>query len=503
MVSRETFVVAASSNAVAEVKKVQDPNLGLVQIEVKADGSDTAFIANQLIIQLKPGIVASGFVSKYSAKGLYIKESLPKNRILANFNNLNYNDLQAFIAQLKANSAEVVSVETNLIALSVDMGTPGQAQINADDQYFQFQWGMPKIGAPSAWDVIRTAPDVTVAVVDSGVMTAHVDLQANFSGKQYDTVSNDGVAEDGTGHGTHVAGILGAVGNNKKGVTGVAWTVPIMPVRVLANNGSGTTVSVSKGLDWAVDNGAKVVNMSLAYPTPQPPSMLTDSMQKAFNQNVLIVCAADNRAKDLNIYANKTWPACYSDLFNNVISVAATDSNDQLATFSNWGTGNVSVAAPGVDIYSTSNLGSYIYNSGTSMASPMVAGIAALTYQRFGTSQTPDQVHTRIKNSVEQVPSLAGKVSTGGRVNLARTLSVFSNVPSAANSTWRNVPLFGWQEDKSFPWVYSYSIGWYYTKATSVADMWFYNNTTGHWCWTSNAHYPTVWDDATKTWYTL
>ncbi len=205
------------------------------------------------------------------------------------------------------------------------------------------------IDSPEAWDIIKDSSSVIVAVIDTGVDSNHPDLSDNLVAG-YDFVNNDNDPDDLNGHGTHVAGIIGAVGNNVKGVTGVNWHAKIMPLKVLDQNGEGTVADVIEAIAYAVTNNARIINLSLSGP---------DYSQSFYNTialytNVLFVIAAGNGGSDGFGDNNDLTPA-YPASFDlpHILSVAATDQNDNLTVFSNYGNTSVDVAAPGINILST------------------------------------------------------------------------------------------------------------------------------------------------------
>jgi thermitase len=244
-----------------------------------------------------------------------------------------------------------------------------RALYTPSDPYFNLQWMLPKIGAPDFWDKAPATP-IIVAVIDTGVDYTHEDL-ANKVIKGYDFINNDNDPMDDHFHGTHVAGIVAAETNNAVGIAGVAPSAKILAIKVLSRNGEGTDLQISKGIIYAADNGAKVINLSLGGPGWS--FVLDDAIQYARKKGCLVVASAGNAGTN-EIY----YPASY----NGVVSVAATDSYDKKAFFSNFGP-DVDIAAPGVDILSTYNKDGtpgYVYASGTSMAAPVVCGAAALIF---------------------------------------------------------------------------------------------------------------------------
>jgi subtilisin family serine protease len=290
------------------------------------------------------------------------------------------------------------------------------------------------ISAPPAWDS-RTGCS-KVAVLDSGVQHSHPDLQANVwhnSGEINDNGKDDdrngyvddyygvnvrkgsGSGGDADGHGTHVAGIVGGRGNNDVGVSGLCWSAKLMPVRFMDDNGRGSTSDAIAGLDYAVDQGAKIVNCS--FGSSAKSTALHDAIDDAQDRGVLLVVAAGNDGDSLE--SHPEYPASYKD--GNIVTVAATTSTDALADFSNFGATSVDLAAPGDGIYSTYPTSTYRYLDGTSMASPYVAGAAAMLR-----SANPDlsysQIRSALLDSIDELPGLQGKTATGGRLNLDRAL---------------------------------------------------------------------------------
>ncbi|MFK7693427.1 S8 family peptidase [Paenibacillus sp. HJGM_3] len=204
-----------------------------------------------------------------------------------------------------------------------------------------------------------------MAVVDTGVDLTHTDLREHLIGG-YNVVKEGTDPQDDVGHGTHVAGVISALVNNGEGVAGMTWYNKIMPVKVLDETGAGNTYSVAQGIIWATDHGAKVINMSLGnYADAQ---FLHDAIKYAYDRDVVLIAASGN-----DNTAQPGYPAAYPEVF----AVAATDSNKQKASFSNYGD-YIDAAAPGVNIASTYPKNQYAALSGTSMASPHVTALAAL-----------------------------------------------------------------------------------------------------------------------------
>ncbi len=282
------------------------------------------------------------------------------------------------------------------------------------------QWAWAKIQAYQAWGVTTGSESVRVAVVDTGIDNSHPDLPALVA--QKDFVNNDNSAEDDNGHGTHVAGTIGASTNNNTGVAGTNWSVSLMAAKVLNASGSGSYSAISNGIKWAADNGAKVINMSLGGSLNS--RTLQNAVNYAWNKGVVLACAAGNNCNSV-----KSYPAAYT----NCIAVAATDQNDLKASFSSYGSKWVDVAAPGVGILSTMPNSSVYLNTtygyyqnydalnGTSMATPHVAGLAALVWAT-GKCGTASCVRGRIESNADKITG-TGTYWSKGRINDYKAVS--------------------------------------------------------------------------------
>ncbi len=241
-----------------------------------------------------------------------------------------------------------------------------------NDPYWSYQWALPKIEAPKAWELSRGSPSVIIAILDTGVDYNHPDLKAKvLTGIDKDFVNNDDDAMDDHGHGTHVAGIAAAATNNSKGVAGVCPECKILPVKVLNSVGGGTDDILVEGIRYAVERGARVINLSLGGENCS--LTLANAINAAFDQGVLIVAASGNNG-------SKTSMA-YPARSPRVVSVGAVDQNDVETTFSQRDE-TLDLLAPGDNILSTRIDGNYASMSGTSMAAPHVAGVAGLLWSR-------------------------------------------------------------------------------------------------------------------------
>ncbi|MBM3382353.1 MAG: hypothetical protein FJY29_07920 [Betaproteobacteria bacterium] len=297
-------------------------------------------------------------------------------------------------------------------------------------------WGLAKIGAPAAWNISRGDVQVVVADIDSGVDYNHEDLINNIwrnpreipndnkdnDGNGFvddvmgwDFYNKDNRPWDDNGHGTHTSGTLGATGGNGVGVSGVAPRVSIMPIKFLSRYGSGTTEDAIRSINYAVDAGAHILSNS--WGGDEFSLALQEAIAAAAAKNVLFVAAAGNDGADNDTVP--MYPAAYD--LPNVVAVAASDSNEQLADFSNFGLRTVHLAAPGDVIHSTLPLSRYGIMSGTSMACPAVAGAAALL-KAYRPGLSAVGLKELLLSSVDRAPAYEGKVQSGGRLNVEKAL---------------------------------------------------------------------------------
>ena len=340
-----------------------------------------------------------------------------------------------------------------------------------NDSQFNQLWGLHNTGAnggvvdadidaPEAWDVTRGSRDVVVAVIDTGVDYNHPDLAPNIWVNAREIPGN-GIDDDGNGyvddyrgfnfydhtpdpmdnhfHGTHVAGTIGAVGNNGLGVTGVAQNVSIMPLKFLGSNGSGPISAAIQAINYTtmmkVRNGVNIRVSNNSWGGGGYSEGLDQAIRENAAAGILFVAAAGNSARDTDIYP--AYPAAYS--IENIISVGATDRTDQPASYSNWGRNSVDLWAPGSAILSTTPNNTYSVLSGTSMATPHVSGTAALVFAR-NPSMTAVQAKARLMETVDAiVPAVSRPTVTGGRLNAFRAVTGAASTP-APQVTYQLVP---------------------------------------------------------------
>ncbi len=340
-----------------------------------------------------------------------------------------------------------------------------------NDPFMTRLWGLDNLGqtvnwsagapdadidAREAWSVSTGSPDVVVAVIDTGVELTHPDLAANIwvnegedcpgcrtngtddDGNGYvddwrgwDFVNGDNNPTDDMGHGTHVSGTIAAVGNNGLGVAGVTWSTKIMPLKFLSAAGTGTVADAISAILYANANGAAILNSS--WGGDEFSQALLDAIEQTDANGALFVAAAGNSYVNTDLEPN--YPSDYEA--ENVVSVGATDQFDRRAWFSNYGTRTVDLGAPGTNIYSAWLGGSYRFQDGTSMATPHVAGAAALAKAVFpGASGIG--LKALLLRTVDPISALAGTNRTGGRLNVDRAVRC-----SGSPQAWIESPLTG------------------------------------------------------------
>ncbi|MEW6570044.1 MAG: S8 family serine peptidase [Nitrospirota bacterium] len=415
----------------------------------------------ELLVKFKSGVVSATSLKAHKSIGASL---IKRFRIVPNLEHIKLPEgLSVKDAVVKYMSdPDVEYAEPNYIRRI--------ASIIPNDTFFKDQWALHNTGtyangtfdadidAPEGWDVTTGNSSVIVAVLDTGIDYNHADLVNNiwintgetsctdgidndgngfiddckgwdFIGSSFQTSLDDNDPVDENGHGTHVAGTIGAAGNNGVGISGVMWTVRLMPVKALDANGEGTDAELTAGIQYAVSNGAKIINASLGGPGFS--NSVLNAISSANTAGALFVAAAGNGGDD-SVGDNNDLAPFYPASYNlpNIISVAATDQNNNRVPFSNYGPTSVDVAAPGVYIISTvpnwwslyEGYGVLEFLGGTSMAAPHVSGLAGLLWSYYY-NFTYQQIISTIFSHVDVLPSLQGWILTGGKINAFGSLS--------------------------------------------------------------------------------
>ncbi len=437
-------VSTATTASKANDLKALRPAVAKVQIPFVPKATTSAYATGQVLVKLRPARVNAASAGTATLPHVAALNGLAPARIAAS---ANAPEAEWFLADLDGTAAveqviselathpDVLRVEPNYLMSTnppVAAGPVVQQSTNAaglNDPQVGLQYALDRIEAPAAWDIEPGDRSIVVAVVDGGMTLDHPDLIDHLWRNSRETVNNidddgnglvddvfgydfinkDSNPSDDNGHGSHVAGIVAAVRNNAKGVAGTA-DVSLMAVKVL-EQGTGDMGSIMAGVEYAVANGARVVNLSLGGGGYS--AAFDDICKRAAARGVVIVAATGNSGLNTIDY-----PSAYAD----VIAVGATDSGDNLADFSNAGEG-IDMVAPGVDIYSTWINGGYAYDSGTSMATPYVAGVAALLLS-YDPSLTSAEVRQRLIASADDLGTAGYDTLHGhGRLNAYRALS--------------------------------------------------------------------------------
>ncbi|HEU4510523.1 MAG TPA: S8 family peptidase [Pyrinomonadaceae bacterium] len=405
----------------------------------------------EVLVKFKTGVSRSAIEALTLRLNDRIEDRIEHSAGWESVDDLDNADAEAIVAEY-SKLPEVEYVEPNFeIELSeVEEGNPLLPVLPHDPQ-FNEQWALANSGqrggtqgadisATLAWATTTGDDDIVVAVLDSGVDYTHEDLitnmwmrPANMAPYQdaelgpvddvhgFNAIDNDSDPMDENGHGTHCAGIIGAEGENNLGIAGVNWKVKIMPLKFMGAGGFGTTKDAIEAINYVIDRkkaGVNVRVISASWGGTMRSRALEDVIRKAYENDILFVAAAGNAS--VNNDRRPHYPSSYN--VPNVISVAALDRNDQLAKFSNYGAKSVAIAAPGVDILSTWLGNAYEEKSGTSMATPVVSGVAALILAE-NPRMPVDELRSRILGAVDPLAVLKGKTVTGGRINAAKALA--------------------------------------------------------------------------------
>ncbi|MFL6467650.1 MAG: S8 family peptidase [Pyrinomonadaceae bacterium] len=413
----------------------------------------------EVIVRFKPGISLDTIRQIAGRSNDRVEDEIESVNGLVTIDDLDDADAAAVAEQYAAMTDQVLYAEPNFeiridpqpnSAVWKDLYARPTVGIPNDPQ-FGDQWALNNSGqdggkdradidALKAWEVSQGSEKVVVAVLDSGVDYTHKDLVANMwmrpaTVPQYaddelgtfddlhgfDADSDIADPMDDNGHGTHCAGVIGAEGDNNEGIAGINWHVQIMPLKFLGRGGFGSTANAIEAINYAIDRKSKGVNVRVinaSWGSTSRSKALEDTIRAAGEAGILFVAAAGNNGTDND--KRPHYPSNYN--LPNVISVAALDRADQLASFSNFGIKTVHVAAPGKDILSTWLNDDYRGASGTSMATPHVAGVAALILSK-SPKLSVEKLRERILASVDKLPNLEGRVASGGRINAAKALA--------------------------------------------------------------------------------
>ncbi len=429
---------------------------------MSVDQNSAPYVPGELIVKYKDGTVAalaaegSGPVAlealgaevstDFSSEGLSNLQALDISGPLSVKEAIDELEQSPYVAYAEPNYIISLSLPETEPAGPDDPGALSALSVPNDPKFGE-QWGLANTGqtggmsgadihAKEGWDTTTGSDSIVVAVIDTGVDYTHPDLAANIwtnSGEipnngidddgngyiddvhGYDFINNDNDPMDDNGHGTHCAGVIGAVGNNGVGIAGLNWKVKIMPLKFLRADGNGDTAASLNAIAYARRMGADVISCSWGGTAKS--QALGDAIAST---NILIPCAAGNAGSNNDITPH--YPSGFDS--PQIISVAASDAKDGIPSFSNYGASTVDVAAPGDWIMSTypSSLGyPYVKMKGTSLATPHVAGLAALLLSKHP-SMTPSALKAKIMETVDKLSAFNGKTVSGGRINVQKAL---------------------------------------------------------------------------------
>jgi thermitase len=425
--------------------------------------ANEAFVPGQLLVRFTSGTTPAAITAVNTAVGSTTAKSfsylVPNLQLVQLRTGLSVSAALLSYAQ----QPNVLYAQPNWVS-HIDITRPGSTTKTPNDPRYPEQWDWPKIGAPAAWDHTTGSHKIVVTDIDTGMDYNHVDLAANAwqnvaecNGTPgvdddhngyiddchgIDTINHDSDPIDDNGHGTHTAGTIGAVGNNGIGVTGINWKVQVMPCKSHDSGGNGTVASIIECYQYVkmekVKYGYDIVSTNNSYgscPEACDYNPATyDAIAALISPGVIMAFAAGNSARDNDLRPN--YPSNYD--LPNVIAVAATDSSDNLAGFSEWGLRSVDVGAPGVGVLSTYLNDGYANLSGTSMATPHVAGLVALLHS-FNAQLDWWAIRNLIIAGGDPLSSLQGKTVSGRRINANGSMTcsaqtVFGMLAPVANT---------------------------------------------------------------------
>jgi thermitase len=415
---------ATSYFAPETYRKIADRIIGTrEEIKVKLNDLETKYLAegsseDTVLVKFKSSVSEETKAKVHSKLGTKVKKKV--NKIDVEVVNIPSGaKVGETIEKLKA-EADVEYAEPNFLAAAL---------LDPNDSLYSSQWNLGKIGASYAWDDSQGGVG-PIAVVDTGVDSGHPDLSGQIL-QGYNFVGDSANTDDDQGHGTHVSGIISASTKNAVGVASIGFRSNIIPVKVLDSNGSGTYADVASGIVYGADKGARVINLSLGGPTSS--LTLQNAVTYAVNKNSLVVAAAGNSGSSTPLY-----PAACSG----ALAVSATDSSDNLASFSNYGK-NVFAGAPGVNITSTYMGSNYKSLSGTSMSAPHLSGMLELALA-YISSSSKTVSNTELLNFVKTGTDKVGPYpydSNGwnqyfgyGRINAQKLFGEIKQAPTSSST---------------------------------------------------------------------
>jgi RHS repeat-associated protein len=421
---------AKSANGSKNISKPSVPINSNLQSSGRREG--------ELLIRFRSGVSEYSKSTVLVSQGARRKKQLRGESTIEKLEVLGGQNIDTVALQLSLNP-DVEFVEPNFVVRKDDLGT--------SDPKFSEQWALRNTGAAGgqfgsdinvteAWQTTTGLSSVVIAIVDSGIDFTHPDLannrwenptpsaEADVNG--WDYITDSGSIRDEQGHGTAIAGIVAAEGNNAIGIAGVMWHASLMSLRVLDSTGTGDVASAVEAIDYAATHGAQVINLS--WGTTGASLALKDAIERAMRRGVVVVCSAGNNGQDVD--SVPYYPASFGS--RDLIAVASSDNFDQLTSWSDYGRRNITVAAPGSNILTTQMGGSYANVSGTSASAPLVSGVAGLL-KSISPALGTHNIVKAITDSARPVSSLSDKVSSGGVIDASAALRSVRGNPYRGN----------------------------------------------------------------------
>ncbi len=447
------ILVAAFAGQLSRWRKQWKAQVRIVPVEKKQAGTAEeialsearSFGRPEVLVKFKPGVTQEAIARITSTFNDRVEDRIENAPGWESIDDLDDANADAIVAKYSS-LPEVEYAEQNYEISLDSVDNP----ILPHDPQFNDQWALANSGqrggkqgadisATLAWSISTGTDNVVVAVLDSGVDYTHEDLASNMWVRPasmapyqdnelgtiddvngYNAIDSASDPMDDNGHGTHCAGIIGAEGENNLGIAGVNWKVQIMPLKFMNAGGFGTTKDAIEAINYVIDRkkaGVNVRIISASWGSTQKSRALGEVIRKAYENDILFVAAAGNASTNNDRAPH--YPSSYD--VPNVVSVAAMDRHDQLAKFSNYGEKSVAIAAPGVEILSTWLGNQYEEKSGTSMATPVVAGVAALILAE-SPRLSVDDLRKKLMDATDPIVALKGKTVSGGRINAAKAL---------------------------------------------------------------------------------
>lgn len=449
----------------------------LVSVCAQAAAPAANFVADELLVQMKAGVAKGQLDKEFAAQGATEMDEIPQIRV------------KRIKVPEKAREKVKAALSKNPHVEFVEENHIAEPTVVPNDSSYGSQWHLTKIQAPQGWDIATGSASFPIGIIDSGVDADHPDLAAKLmTGRNF--LDGSVNTDDNYGHGTSVAGVAAAVSNNGVGVAGIAWDSPIMPLLVYNSTTSALYSTIASAITWATDNGAKVINISMAGSSSS--STLQNAINYAWNKGVVVVASAGNYSVSTPYYP----AAC-----TNVVSVSGTTSGDAKASWSNFGA-TVDVSAPGASIYTTTKGGGYGSVSGTSFSSPITAGLVALIWSANPTLTNAEVVDILLQNTDDLGAAGFDETFAHGRINAFKSASVAKSFAPQPDVTAPTATITSPGNSATVSGSVSFNVAAVDNKAVSLVQFYLNGTLLGS---DTTAPYSFAWNTAAATdgWHTL